>query len=284
VTTTWFITGASRGFGVEIARQALDRGDNVVATARNPRAVEEALPNHQDRLLAVALDVTDEAQAQEAAAAAVNRFGRIDVVVNNAGRGLLGAVEETTDKAARAVYDTNVFGVLNVLRATLPILRAQRKGRILNISSVGGFSGSAGWGVYCSTKFAMEGYSEALQAELAPLGITVTIVEPGYFRTDFLDTTSLNPAELHPIPDYAETSGAMRQAVPTINHAQPGDPIKGAAAIITIADLENPPLRAQLGSDTANALKAKITQLQEEATKYRTLTLSTDHDDTITTN
>ena len=284
MTTTWFITGASRGFGVEIARQALDRGDNVVATARNPRAVEEALPNHQDRLLAVALDVTDEAQAQEAAAAAVNRFGRIDVVVNNAGRGLLGAVEETTDKAARAVYDTNVFGVLNVLRATLPILRAQRKGRILNISSVGGFSGSAGWGVYCSTKFAMEGYSEALQAELAPLGITVTIVEPGYFRTDFLDTTSLNPAELHPIPDYAETSGAMRQAVPTINHAQPGDPIKGAAAIITIADLENPPLRAQLGSDTANALKAKITQLQEEATKYRTLTLSTDHDDTITTN
>jgi len=284
VTTTWFITGASRGFGVEIARQALDRGDNVVATARNPRAVEEALPNHQDRLLAVALDVTDEAQAQEAAAAAVNRFGRIDVVVNNAGRGLLGAVEETTDKAARAVYDTNVFGVLNVLRATLPTLRAQRKGRILNISSVGGFSGSAGWGVYCSTKFAMEGYSEALQAELAPLGITVTIVEPGYFRTDFLDTTSLNPTELHPIPDYAETSGAMRQAVPTINHAQPGDPIKGAAAIITIADLENPPLRVQLGSDTANALKAKITQLQEEATKYRTLTLSTDHDDTITTN
>ncbi|MFD9741019.1 oxidoreductase [Umezawaea sp. NPDC059074] len=282
MTTTWFITGASRGFGVEIARQALDRGDNVVATARNPHAVEQALPDHHDRLLAVALDVTNETQAQEAAAAAVERFGRIDIVVNNAGRGLLGAVEETTDAAARAVYDTNVFGVLNVLRATLPILRAQREGRILNISSVGGFSGSAGWGVYCSTKFAMEGYSEALQAELAPLGITVTIVEPGYFRTDFLDTTSLNPKELHPIPDYAQTSGAMRQAVPTINHAQPGDPIKGATAIITIADLENPPLRVQLGSDTKKALEAKITQLQEEATKYRTLTLSTDHDDTIT--
>jgi len=283
VTTTWFITGASRGFGVEIARQALDRGDNVVATARNPSAVEKALPGHEDRLLAVALDVTDEAQAREAVAAAVARFGRIDVLVNNAGRGLLGAVEEATDAAARAVYDTNVFGVLNVLRAALPVLRAQRSGRILNISSVGGFSGSAGWGVYCSTKFAVEGCSEALRTEVAPLGIAVTIVEPGYFRTDFLDTTSLDAAELHPIDDYAQTSGAMRAAVPSINHAQPGDPVKGAAAILHVADLDDPPLRVQLGSDCVAGLEAKIARLQADAAEYRALALSTDHDDTLTT-
>ncbi|MEU4173299.1 oxidoreductase [Streptomyces sp. NPDC026665] len=275
---TWFVTGASRGFGLEIARQALERGDRVVATARNPKAVEDSLPGYEDRLLAVELDVTDEAQAKAAVEAAVERFGKIDVVVNNAGRGLLGAVEEASDAAVRAVYDTNVFGVLNVTRAVLPVLRAQRSGHIINMSSVGGFSGSAGWGIYCSTKFAMEGYSEALHLELAPLGVNVTIVEPGYFRTDFLDVTSLS-TEQQVIDDYATTSGAMRDLVPGINHAQPGDPVKAVAAILQIVDVPKPPLRVQFGSDCVAGLEQKITQLQEEAATWRELSLSTDHDD-----
>ncbi|MEV5384028.1 oxidoreductase [Streptomyces sp. NPDC052721] len=275
---TWFITGASRGFGLEIARQALERGDKVVATARRPQAVQDALSRYGDSLLAVALDVTDEAQAHEAAGAAVERFGTIDVLVNNAGRGVLGAVEETSDAAFRSVYDTNVFGLANVTRAVLPVMRRQRSGRVLNLSSIGGFESVAGFGVYCSTKFAVEGLSEAMRAELAPLGIHVTIVEPGYFRTDFLDATSLL-TEGRIISDYAETAGAVRQAVPGLNHAQPGDPVKGATAILALADAAHPPLRAQLGSDSAAAMDHKIAQLREETDTWRQLALSTDHDD-----
>ncbi|WP_030178810.1 oxidoreductase [Streptomyces sp. NRRL S-813] len=276
--TTWFITGASRGFGLEIARQALKRGDKVVATARKPEDVQDALSEHGDSLLAVALDVTDEAQAREAAEAAVERFGTIDVLVNNAGRGVLGAVEETSDAAIRAVYDTNVFGLVNVTRAVLPVMRRQRSGRILNLSSIGGFESVAGFGVYCSTKFAVEGLSEAMRAELAPLRIRVTIVEPGYFRTDFLDATSLH-TEGQVISDYAETAGVVRQVVPGLNHAQPGDPVKGAAAILALADAANPPLRAQLGSDSVAAMDRKIAELREETDTWRELGMSTDHDD-----
>ncbi|NDK31798.1 oxidoreductase [Nesterenkonia haasae] len=278
--TTWFITGAARGFGLEITRQALDRGDNVVATARKPEAVQEALPGYGKRLLAVALDVTDESQAHEAVSSAVEAFGSIDVLVNNAGRGLLGAVEETSDAEARTIYDTNVFGLLNVTRAVLPIMRSQRSGRILNFSSLGGFSGSAGFGIYCSTKFAVEGLSEAMHAELAGLGIAVTVVEPGYFRTDFLDDRSLR-TEGTVIEDYANTAGAVRGAVPGLNHAQPGDPVKGAAAVLTLADAENPPVRAQLGSDCLQELDTKITQLRTESQAWRDLALSTDHDDVL---
>ncbi|MEV6182665.1 oxidoreductase [Streptomyces sp. NPDC052015] len=280
---TWFITGASRGFGLEIARQALERGDKVVATARNPQGVPDALSQYGDSVLAVALDVTDEAQAREAVEAAVERFGTIDILVNNAGRGVLGAVEETSDAAFRSVYDTNVFGLANVTRAVLPVMRRQRSGRVLNLSSIGGFESVAGFGVYCSTKFAVEGLSEAMRAELAPLGIQVTIVEPGYFRTDFLDATSLL-TEGRIISDYADTAGAVRQAVPGLNHAQPGDPVKGATAILALADAANPPLRAQLGSDCASAMDRKIAQLREETDTWRELALSTDHDDSKVTN
>ncbi|POX45787.1 oxidoreductase [Streptomyces sp. Ru72] len=280
---TWFITGASRGFGLEIARQALERGDKVVATARRPQDVQDALSQYGGSLLAVALDVTDEVQVREAVEAAVGRFGTIDILVNNAGRGVLGAVEETTDAAFRSVYDTNVFGLANVTRAVLPVMRRQRSGRILNLSSIGGFESVAGFGVYCSTKFAVEGLSEAMRAELAPLGIQVTIVEPGYFRTDFLDATSLL-TEGRIISDYAETAGAVRQAVPGLNHAQPGDPVKGATAILALADAADPPLRAQLGSDSVGAMDRKIAQLREEADTWRDLGLSTDHDDAKVSN
>ncbi|MFF1837418.1 oxidoreductase [Streptomyces sp. NPDC058231] len=277
--STWFITGASRGFGLEIARQVLERGDSVVATARNTQGVEKDLSRYGDRVLAVALDVTDESQARAAVEAALGAFGSIDVLVNNAGRGLLGAVEETSDAALRAVYETNVFGLANVTRAVLPVMRRQRSGRILNLSSIGGFRGAPGFGVYCSTKFAVEGLSEAMHGELAPLGIRVTIVEPGYFRTDFLDATSLH-TEGQVISDYAATAGAVRDAVPGLNHDQPGDPVKGAAAMLVLADADNPPLRAQLGSDCVAAMDGKIAQLREESDAWRELSLSTDHDDT----
>ena len=164
--SVWFVTGASRGFGAEIVEKALAAGHSVVATARDPRTISARFPDAGDQLLPVALDVLDEAQAAAAVEAAVQRFGRIDVVVNNAGRGLLSAVEEASDAAARAVFDTNVFGILNVQRAVLPTLRAQRSGRIVNLSSIGGFIGSAGWGIYCATKFAVEGFSEALAREV----------------------------------------------------------------------------------------------------------------------
>ncbi|HEX2399119.1 MAG TPA: oxidoreductase, partial [Mycobacterium sp.] len=261
--SVWFVTGASRGFGAEIVEKALAAGHSVVATARDPRAVTARFPDAGEQLLPVALDVLDEAQAAAAVDAAVQRFGRIDVVVNNAGRGLLSAVEEASDAAARAVFDTNVFGILNVLRAVLPTLRAQRSGRIVNLSSIGGFTASAGWGIYCATKFAVEGVSEALAHEVGPLGIDVIIVEPGYFRTDFLDASSLS-TEGTVIDDYAETAGATRQHATDVNHAQPGDPVKAAAAIVDIASAERPPLRIQLGRDSFGAVADKLQFVADE--------------------
>jgi NAD(P)-dependent dehydrogenase (short-subunit alcohol dehydrogenase family) len=202
------------------------------------------------------------------------------VVVNNAGRGLLSAVEEASDAAARAVFDTNVFGILNVLRAVLPTLRAQRSGRIINLSSIGGFIGSAGWGIYCATKFAVEGFSEALAREVGPLGIDVIIVEPGYFRTDFLDASSLS-TEGTVIDDYADTAGATRRHATDVNHAQPGDPVKAAAAIIEIASAERPPLRIQLGRDSFTAVADKLRFVADEQQAWRDLSVSTDHDDVV---
>jgi NAD(P)-dependent dehydrogenase (short-subunit alcohol dehydrogenase family) len=276
--SVWFVTGASRGFGAEIVEKALAAGHSVVATARDPSSVAARFPDAGDRLLAVALDVLDEKQAAAAVEAAVQRFGRIDVVINNAGRGLLSAVEEASDAAARAVFDTNVFGILNVLRAVLPTLRAQRSGRIVNLSSIGGFMASAGWGIYCATKFAVEAISEALADEVGPLGIDVIIVEPGYFRTDFLDASSLD-TEGTVIDDYAETAGATRAHATDVNHAQPGDPVKAAAAIVEIASAERPPLRIQLGRDSFGGVAEKLKFVAEEQQAWRELAISTDHDD-----
>jgi len=277
--SVWFITGASRGFGLEIAREALSRGHDVVATARDAAAVTAALPDAGDHLLAVPLDVTDEAQARAAAQAAVERFGRIDVLINNAGRGLLGAVEEAGDAEVRAVYETNVFGLLTVTRAVTPVLRAQRSGTIVNISSVGGFVSSPGWGVYASTKFAVEALSEALHAELKPLGVHAMVVEPGYFRTDFLDSSSLHTQQ-HVIDDYADgPAGQMRITAGERNHDQPGDPVKAANAIIDVVESEQPPVRLQLGRDTIAAVEAKIAHVQAELAQWRAVAESTDHDD-----
>ncbi|HEY0495959.1 MAG TPA: oxidoreductase [Kutzneria sp.] len=271
---TWLITGASRGFGYEIARQALELGDNVVATARRPEEITAGLSS--DRLLALPLDVTDEAAARRAVDAAVERFGGIDVLVNNAGRGLLGAVEEASDAEVRAVYDINVFGLLAVTRAVLPVLRRQRSGRVINISSVGGFTGGPGWGLYHSTKFAVEGLSEAMRAELAPLGIDVIIMEPGVFRTDFLDDSSLHSTAAT-IGDYGGTVGNTRGWAADNDHSQLGDPVKGVAAIITVATTEKPPLRVQLGPDCVARVEAKLAFVADELAQWRDLALSTSY-------
>lgn len=277
----WFITGASRGFGLEIARAALARGDAVVAVARDPKVVERALGQHE-QLLAVELDVTDEHGAQAAVSAALARFEQIDVLVNNAGRGLLGAIEESSAEEVRSVFAVNVDGLLNVTRAVLPSMRERRSGRILNLSSVGGFGAWPGWGVYCATKFAVEGLSEALHAELLPLGIHVTVIEPGTFRTDFLDPSSLRRAA-RAIDDYNSSGGSARQWADTANHNQLGDPVKGAAAIVAVAMSTEPPLRVQLGSDSLERVEAKLGQVAAELAKWRTLAQSTDHDQKGTT-
>jgi NAD(P)-dependent dehydrogenase (short-subunit alcohol dehydrogenase family) len=270
----WFITGASRGFGALVAKEALERGDNVVATARDPAAVTKSLGDRQN-LLAVALDVTNETQARAAAEAAIARFGRIDILLNNAGFGLLGAVEEATQQEIQRLYATNVFGLLAVTRAVLPHMRRQRSGHVINISSIGGYAASQGWGVYCSTKFAVEGLTEALALELKPLGIRATVIEPGFFRTDFLDSRSLatSPAA---IADYAETAGAMRNFAASANHAQPGDPAKLAHALMTVVDALNPPLRMPFGSDTVRRIEEKNAFVTEELARWRDLAVSTD--------
>ena len=270
----WFITGASRGFGALIAKEALDAGDAVVATARNPQTVTDRLGRHPN-LLAVALDVTDEAQANAAAADAVKRFGKIDILINNAGYGLLGAVEEASAAEIEALYRTNVFGLLAVTRAVLPYMRRERSGHILNLSSVGGYSAFQGWGVYGSTKFAIEGLTEALALELAPLGIHATAIEPGFFRTDFLDETSLAISP-HQIPDYRDTSGAMRSFAADANHAQPGDPVKLAEVLVDFAGSANPPVRLPLGSDTVAAIEAKDASTAAILKQWRAVSVSTD--------
>ncbi|CAE6760817.1 oxidoreductase [Paraburkholderia nemoris] len=270
----WFITGATRGLGALIAEAALADGNAVVATGRNIAAITERF-GHSAALLPVALDVTDEAQAKAAVQAAVERFGRIDVLVNNAGFGLLGAIEESSDADVRRMYDTNVFGLLNITRAVLPVMRAQRAGHVINMSSIGGYRAAAGFGAYSSTKFAVEGLTEALRAELKPLGIHATVVEPGYFRTDFLDATSLVVAG-NVIADYDETSGEVRRRATHMNHNQPGNPEKLAAAMVELVDAETPPLRLPLGTDTLKAIAEKNAYVTQETEAWKALSASTD--------
>ena len=271
---TWFITGASRGFGTLIAQHALRAGDAVIATARKPEEVVARLGSHPN-LLAVRLDVTNEAEAHQAVAEGVNRFGRIDVLVNNAGFGVLGAVEETSAAETERLFATNVFGVLNLIRAVLPHMRRQRSGHIINISSIGGYQAYLGWGVYGSTKFAVEGITEALHQEVAPLGIHATVVEPGFFRTDFLDEQSLVKTALE-LPDYDETVGAMRRFAKDYNHAQPGDPVKFAEAMLALVNSPKPPQRLPLGSDTVARIEEKNRFVASELAEWRDLALSTD--------
>ena len=270
----WFITGAARGIGARIVEAALAQGDAVVATSRDATSLQQRF-GAQPGLLALALDVTSEAQAAAAAEAALARFGRIDILVNNAGYGLLGAVEEASADEVRRLYDTNVFGLLNVTRAVLPSMRTRRRGHVINISSLGGYRSGAGFGVYCSTKFAVEGLTEALHAELQPLGIHATVVEPGYFRTEFLEGSSLvvSPRVLD---DYAPSSGQVREAAKRISLNQPGDPLRLAQAVLALVESATPPLRLPLGTDTLQTIRDKHAFVERETVAWERLSASTD--------
>lgn len=270
----WFITGASRGLGAQIARAVLVSGDSVVAAVRDPANTELAA---HPRLQLVALDVRDERAAQAAVRAAVERFGRIDVVVNNAGYGLLAAVEEGSAAEVEGMFATNVFGLLAVTRAVLPQLRAQRSGHIINISSLGGYAAYQGWGLYGATKFAVEGITEALAQEVAALGIHATVVEPGFFRTEFLDGSSLHRSAVV-IDDYEGTVGVLRTRATELNKQQPGDPRKLAAALIQLAAAKPPPLRLPLGEDAVARIEGKNAAVAAELERWRALSESTGFD------
>jgi NAD(P)-dependent dehydrogenase (short-subunit alcohol dehydrogenase family) len=270
----WFITGASTGFGRLLAEQVLTRGDKVVATARKPEQIADFTHNHPETALTLALDVTNNNAVEQAVDAAIKQFGGIDVLVNNAGYGLAGAIEETTEGEYMPVFETNVFGLISVTKAVLPHLRKQRSGHIVNLSSVGGLIGSPGWGYYNASKFAVEGFSEALAAELAPLGIHVTIVEPGPFRTDFLGRSGIQAEQR--IADYDETAGKTRQYFEEQAGKQAGDPAKAAAAIITAVEAENPPRHLVLGKIAYTRMTQRLDQWKQELETWRELSLGAD--------
>lgn len=274
----WFITGASRGFGLEITKAVLASGDKVVATVRSNTADFHAGFGQDANLLVVTMDVTNEPQVAGAVAEAIQHFGQIDVLVNNAGYGLLSGIEEATNEEVKQNYEVNVFGTLNVIRAVLPTMRARRSGHIINISSVGGLGAYMGWGLYGSTKFAIEGITEALAMETAPLGIHATVVAPGFFRTNFLDESSLSSSK-QIIPDYADTVGAMREFASKVNYKQPGDPLKLAQAFITLASSENPPVHLPLGKDTLERYRSKTADFEKDITTWLDVITGTDHDD-----
>jgi NAD(P)-dependent dehydrogenase (short-subunit alcohol dehydrogenase family) len=257
----WFITGTSSGLGRALAEAALDRGSRVVATARQTERIADLEQRFGDRAITLPLDVTDADQARTAIDAAVRAFGRIDVVVNNAGYGALGALEELSDEELHSQFETNVFGALNVTRAALPQLRRQRSGHIVQLSSLSGVVPNAGEGAYAGSKSALEGLSESLAKEVAHLGIRVTIVEPGPFRTDFAGR-SLQKAD--PIDDYADSVGATRELIAELDGNQPNDPVRGAEAIIRAIESPNPPLRLPLGEDAIEAIRAKLDQQRDE--------------------
>jgi NAD(P)-dependent dehydrogenase (short-subunit alcohol dehydrogenase family) len=271
----WFITGSSQGFGRELVRAALERGDSVMATSRKPQSLPAAFPKAGDRLLAAAMDLRDPEQISSAVNQAIARFGRIDILVNNAGYGVTGAVEEASDDEIASVYDTNVFGLLRVTRAVLPQMRKQRSGHIVNLSSIGGLTGMPGWGIYNSTKFAVEGLSEALAAELGPLGIGVTIVEPGPFRTEFLGGSLVKTAKT--MPDYAETAGRTRTSAAERNGKQQGDPAAAADAILRAVTAPKPPLHLVLGKFAYDRFSQKLDDFRREMDAWRDIGLDTDY-------
>jgi NAD(P)-dependent dehydrogenase (short-subunit alcohol dehydrogenase family) len=274
----WFITGAGRGLGVDIARAALAAGHAVVATARNAESVTEALGEHDD-LLAVDLDVTDPTAAEAAVAATVERFGRLDVLVNNAGSFQAGFFEEMTPEAFRSQIETTLFGPVNVTRAVLPQLRAQRSGLIVTISSTAGIASPVEFtSAYAASKFGVEGWMEALTPEVAPFGIRTMLVEPGFFRTELLTPQSTQYAEPS-IADYAERTQQTIQAWQGMDGTQGGDPAKLAGALVELAALEEPPARFAAGADAVAIFEQKADELLAQAAAHRELSTSLAHDD-----
>lgn len=274
----WFITGAGRGIGAEIARAALAAGDRVVAAARSLEQLKSTFAGADPEQLAfVQLDVAQQAQAPAAIEAAVARFGRIDVLVNNAAYGLLGNFEELSPEEIDQQFGVNVFGVMHVLRAALPVLRRQRSGHVINISSIAGRTGFEGAAVYCATKYAIEGLSSSLALEVAKFGIQVTSVEPGFFRTDFLDQSSVRYGK-KVIEDYA-AHGSVENAYGAYHGKQLGDPVKLGKLVVQLAGMANPPAHFLAGSDALAMAHAEVDARLNEMNGMAALSRSTDHDD-----
>lgn len=273
----WFITGAGRGMGTDIARAALAAGHTVVATGRNPENVARAVGENQD-LLTVKLDVTDPADAAAAVQAAVDRFGRIDVLVNNAGNFYAGFFEEITPEDFRRQIETTMFGPMNVTRAALPIMRAQRSGLVVTISSTAGIAGGEFLTAYAASKFGVEGWAESLAPEIAPFGIRSMIVEPGFFRTELLTPESTSYAE-STMDDYAERTEQTVAAWQGMDGLQGGDPAKLADALIRLAGSDEPPLRFAAGADAVGTFETRARALQDQANAHRELSSSLAHAD-----
>jgi NAD(P)-dependent dehydrogenase (short-subunit alcohol dehydrogenase family) len=276
---TWFITGAGRGMGVEFAKAALGAGNSVVATGRNPDAVAKAL-GEADNLLVVKLDVTSTHDAEAAVAAAVDRFGGIDVLVNNAASFEAGFFEELTPEQIERQLAVSLLGPMNVTRAVLPVMRRQRSGHVVTISSLAGLAGGAYTAAYAASKFAVDGWMESLAPEVAPFGVHTTVVNPGFFRTELLTEESTNYAPAT-IEDYAERNAAMREFYVSTNGKQPGDPAKLAQALLTIADEEQPPFRFIAGADAIAQAEQKLAERQAQIAAYRDLSTSLAFDEAV---
>jgi NAD(P)-dependent dehydrogenase (short-subunit alcohol dehydrogenase family) len=270
----WFITGCSTGFGRALARYTLDRGYRVVVTARNPADVEDFAIGNHERALVLALDVTKPAQIAASVQAAEAKFGRIDVLVNNAGVGYFGAIEESDDAEVRRMFEINFWGLANMTRAALPGMRARRAGHIVNISSMGGVRGAPAVGYYNATKFALEGFSEALAQETAPLGVKVLIVEPSGFRTDWAGR-SANETQ-HRIADYDATAGKRNRMIRDYSGKQPGDPVRAAAAIVQAVEARDAPLRLMLGKAALAAGRAKVKSLSVDFESWAAVSAGAD--------
>lgn len=273
-TRVWLVTGSSTGFGRSLTEAVLQHGDRVAATARQPEQLQDLVERYADRVKPIRLDVTNSDEVQQALNTALAAFGRIDVLVNNAGYGLVGALEEVSDEQIRRNFDTNLFGAINMMRAVLPIMRQQKQGHILNMSAIAGFSNELGFSIYGGAKFALEGVSEALRGEVAPLGIKVTIVEPGPFRTDFIGRSLVRAEQT--IDDYNETSGKFIQFLDKIEGSQPGDPDKAAQVLIQVVESENPPLRLVLGKYAYSKFRQKIEALTQELEAWEAIASNTD--------
>jgi NAD(P)-dependent dehydrogenase (short-subunit alcohol dehydrogenase family) len=273
----WFVTGASSGFGRAIAEAAAAAGDTVVAAVRRPEALDELAAEYPGLIDPVTLDVTDIAAIDTAVAGALDRHGRIDVLVNNAGRTQVGAVEETTPEELRALVELHLLGPAALTRAVLPHMRARGRGAVVMMSSVGGQVSMPGFGAYCATKFGLEGLAEALAAEVAPFGIKVLVVEPGAFRTNLFGPGAAYLSE--EIPAYADTAGATRKFVQGGDGTQPGDPAKAAAAIRTALAAEATPLRLPLGGDSVDAIVGHLDTVRTELTAWEKLSRDTEFDD-----
>ena len=276
----WFITGSNSGFGRSLTEAVLDKGDKVVATTRHPEEIEDLVQQYPDTVKAVPLDITKAEEISSAIDTALSTFGQIDVLVNNAGFGTLGAVEEISDEQVRNQFEVNCFGTLNLTKALLPHFRQRKSGHILNVSSVGGFTSFPGTGIYSATKFAIEGYSEALAKEIAPLGIKLTLVEPGAFRTEFAGDLATPD---NPIDDYEETAHKFVKMQEEMSGEQPGDPDKAAQAMIEVVESDNPPMRLVLGEDALKATRQKIETFQKELDEWEDVTLSTSFEDAKST-